>query len=198
MCQTKVCDAIASHLEEACGPPGGRVVDSASRQVVLVLLTVHPLVDGLRRKDMTSHTWIACVQPLAGVLYYLADEAVELPADGAVEDVDRVLVHAPAQAVRGGAVVAALTPGLGHRQASLQPALVLLRRDQLGSTGRVSSPAAELRMPQGVRLLLGGVTHSSDLPLLQRAVAGVRVVPVGTGHLGLLAQHDDRAQALSS
>lgn len=45
--------------------------------------------------------------------------------------------------------------------------------------------------------LLVGLTHSSDLPLLQEAGTGVCVISVGTGHLGLLAQHNDRAQALS-
>lgn len=42
-----------------------------------------------------------------------------------------------------------------------------------------------------------GVTHSSNLPLLQGAVTGIRVISVGTGHLRLLTQHDDRTQALS-
>lgn len=36
-----------------------------------------------------------------------------------------------------------------------------------------------------------GETHSSDLPLLQEAGTGVSVISVGTGHLGLLTQHDD-------
>lgn len=42
-----------------------------------------------------------------------------------------------------------------------------------------------------------GVTHGSDLPLLQGAVTGICVISVGTGHLRLLTQHDDRTQALS-
>lgn len=45
---------------------------------------------------------------------YLANQAVVFPADGAVEDIDRVLVHAPAQTVWCGTVVAALTSRLGH------------------------------------------------------------------------------------
>lgn len=123
-----------------CRPSCSRVVNSAGCEIILVLLTVHSLVDRL------------------------ANQAVVFPADGAVEDVDRVLVHTPAPTVRGGTVIAALTPRLGHRQTSLQPALVLLCRHQ-----------------------------GSDLPLLQGADTGIRVVSVGTRHLGLLAQHDDRA-----
>lgn len=37
-----------------------------------------------------------------------------------------------------------------------------------------------------------GVAHRSDLPLLQGAGAGIGVISVGTGHLRLLTQHDDR------
>ena len=70
-----------------------------------------------------------------------------LAADGAVEGVDRVLVHAPAGAVRRGAVVAALAAALRHPEPALQPAVVLLRRDQLRRTrgvreGGGSSPAS--------------------------------------------------------
>lgn len=52
-------------------------------------------------------------------------------ADGAVEDIDSVLVHTPARTVGSGAVVAALATRLGHRKSSLQPPLVLLCRHQL-------------------------------------------------------------------
>lgn len=45
---------------------------------------------------------------------YFANQTVVLLADGAVEDIDRVLVHTPAQAVGGGTVVAALTSRLCH------------------------------------------------------------------------------------
>lgn len=62
---------------------------------------------------------------------YLANQTVVFPADRAVEDVDCVLVHTPAQAVRGGTVVAALTARLRHRQTPLQPALILLCWHQL-------------------------------------------------------------------
>lgn len=126
-----------------CCSPGSRVIYSTSCKIILVLLTVHSLVDRL------------------------TNQAVVFPADGAVEDVDCVLVHTPAQTVWSGAVVAALTARLCHRQTSLQPALVLLCRHQ-----------------------------SSDLPLLQGAGTGVRVVSVGTRHLRLLTQHDDRPEAL--
>lgn len=52
----------------------------------------------------------------AYILYisYLANETVVFPADGAVEDIDCVLVHTPAQTVRGGTVVAALASRLRH------------------------------------------------------------------------------------
>lgn len=70
---------------------------------------------------------------------YLADEAVVFPADGTVEHVDRVLVHAPARAVSGGAVIAALAPRLRHRQTPLQPALVLLCGNQLIADKRTAT-----------------------------------------------------------
>lgn len=41
----------ADHLEELRRPPGSRVIYSAGCQIILVLLTVHSLVDRLRRKD---------------------------------------------------------------------------------------------------------------------------------------------------
>lgn len=56
------------------------------------------------------------------------------PANGTVEHIDCVLVHTPARAVGSGTVVAALAPRLGHRQTSLQPALVLLCWNQLSKT----------------------------------------------------------------
>lgn len=62
---------------------------------------------------------------------YFTNKTVVFLADGAVEDIDGVLVHTPAQTVGGGTVVAALTAGLCHRQTSLQPSLVLLSRHQL-------------------------------------------------------------------
>ena len=45
-----------SYLEQISGPPGCRVVDSAGRQVILILPTVHPLVDRLteRTKETDS------------------------------------------------------------------------------------------------------------------------------------------------
>lgn len=70
------------------------------------------------------------------VCVYLAEQAVVLVANRTVEDVDRVLVHTPARAVWAGAVVAALTARLSHRQAPLQPALVLFLRHQLEGGGR--------------------------------------------------------------
>lgn len=45
---------------------------------------------------------------------HLANQAVVFPADGAVEDIDHVLVHTPARTVWSGTVVAALTPRLRH------------------------------------------------------------------------------------
>lgn len=45
---------------------------------------------------------------------YLTNQAVVFLADGAVEDIDRVLVHTPAQTVWGGTVVAALASRLRH------------------------------------------------------------------------------------
>ena len=44
----------------------------------------------------------------------LANEAVVFPTDGAVEDIDRVLVHTPAQTIRRRTVIVALTARLGH------------------------------------------------------------------------------------
>lgn len=62
---------------------------------------------------------------------YLAEQAIVLLADGAVESVDGVLIDAPARAVSGGTVITALTARLSHRKPPLQPALILLTRNQL-------------------------------------------------------------------
>lgn len=62
---------------------------------------------------------------------YLANQTVVFPADGAVEDIDCVLVHTPARTVWSGTVVAAFTSRLCHWQTSLQPALILLCWHQL-------------------------------------------------------------------
>lgn len=41
--------AVPAHLEEMCRPPGSRVIYSAGCKIILVLLTVHSLMDRLRR-----------------------------------------------------------------------------------------------------------------------------------------------------
>jgi len=86
------------------------------------------------------------LEPHVPLLSHLAEQAVVFAADGAVEGVDRVLVNAPAGAVGRGAVVAALAARLGHREAALQPPLVLLRRHQLRSTRHAGSMASEGRV----------------------------------------------------
>lgn len=124
-------------LEQISSSAGCRVVLSTGRKVILVLLTVHPFMNRL------------------------AEQAVVLVADGAVEHIDGVLVHTPPGTVWAGTVVTALTARLCHRQTSLQPALVLLFRHQ-----------------------------GSDLSPLQGAVTGVRVITVRTGHLRVLTHQD--------
>lgn len=144
------------------------------------------------------------------ILPYLTNKTVVFLADGAVEDVDSVLVHTPAQTVGGGAVVAALTSRLRHRESSLQPSLVLLRRHQLTTKSQLwllktilrrldyQSSANSLHTKVAALVCFPSapphtcVTHSSDLSLLQQAGTGVGVVSVGTRHLRLFAQHDDR------
>lgn len=125
------------HLEQISSSAGCRVVLSTGRKVILVLLTVHPFMNRLREtdrveKEVCSNPW--CMQSLVNVkvmCVYLAEQAVVLVADGAVEHIDGVLVHTPPGTVWAGTVVTALTARLCHRQTSLQPALVLLFRHQL-------------------------------------------------------------------
>lgn len=143
-----------------------------------------------------------------------------LLADGAVEDVDSVLVHTPAQTVGGGAVVAALTTGLRHRKPSLQPSLVLLCRHQLTrklliilyrldyqSSASLHTKSSSYRcriivLSRQLKRTFARmavqqnksclcVTHSSDLSLLQQAGTGVGLISIGTRHLRLFTQHDD-------
>lgn len=66
-----------------------------------------------------------------GARSHLAEEAVEGPAHGAPELVDRILVDAPAGAVAAAAVEAVGAAALGQHQAPLQEAPVFLRRHQL-------------------------------------------------------------------
>lgn len=150
---------------------------------------------------------------------YLTNKTVVFFADGAVEDVDSVLVHTPSQTVGGGAVVAALTTRLRHRKPSLQPPLVLLCRHQLtrklliiqarssvlsnslhtkrssyrcrilALSRQLKQTTARVAVQQNKSCLC--VTHSSDLSLLQQAGAGVGLISVGTRHLRLFTQHDD-------
>lgn len=55
-----------------------------------------------------------CAYILYIYISYFANQTVVHPAAGAVEDIDCVLVHTPAQTVWGGTVVAALTSRLCH------------------------------------------------------------------------------------
>lgn len=77
-------------LQEVPRSPGCGVINGTSSKIVLVLFTIHPFMN--------------C----------LAEQAVLLVADRAVERVDRVLIHTPTWTVSGGAVITALTARLGH------------------------------------------------------------------------------------
>lgn len=78
-------------LKQVSSSPSSRVIQCASHKVILVLFTVHFLMD--------------C----------LAEETVAFATHRAVEDIYSVLIHTPARAVRTRAVVAALTARLCHR-----------------------------------------------------------------------------------
>lgn len=63
-------------------------------------------------QTMEVNNQIQCY--LCVYIAYLTNQAVMFPADGAVEDIDCVLVHTPAKTVWSGTVVAALTSRLCH------------------------------------------------------------------------------------
>lgn len=97
----------------------------------------------------------------------LAEQAVNTSTHGAGELVDIVLKEAPAPAVVGLAVIAEGTSVLSDGDSQVQETLVVL-----------------------------GAQERSDLSFLQLARAGVSVIDVGAGHLGLLAIQDGALKAV--